>query len=59
MIIVEFKLEKETKNAVRFAEVLASEPSDPKVGTLYVPKRTLAAMKWDAPKRLKVTLEVE
>lgn len=59
MITVEFRMEKVTKNAVRFAEVLESELSEPKVGTLYVPKRTLAAIKWDQDKVLKVALEVK
>jgi hypothetical protein len=52
--IVEFAFEKETKNTMRFAEVVAGdEPAV--IGTLYVQKAALPA---DA-KRLTVTLEVD
>lgn len=58
MITVEFKLEKVTKNAVRFAEVLPTEFSNPKIGTLYVQKATLGAMGWHEGQNLKITMDV-
>ena len=58
MITVEFKLEKATKNAVRFTEVLPDNFASPKIGTLYVQKSTLGAMGWHEGQNLKVTLEM-
>ena len=43
---VTFKMEKATKNTIRFEEVLEDELQAPKVGTLYVPKSTLADLGW-------------
>ncbi|SNS23425.1 hypothetical protein SAMN05446037_1006144 [Anaerovirgula multivorans] len=40
MLKVKFEMEKETKNTVRFAEV--EEEGYAKVGTIYIPKSTLA-----------------
>jgi hypothetical protein len=42
MITVEMEFERETKNQVRFAEIGAEE-NGARLGTLYVPKSTLAA----------------
>lgn len=38
---VEFEAEKITKNTIRFAEILESELSAPKIGSVYIPKSTL------------------
>lgn len=40
-VTVRFELEKETKNTIRFKEVVADLLDTPKVGTIYVPKATL------------------
>ena len=37
---VKFKMEKATKNTIRFTEILENELDAPKIGTLYVPKST-------------------
>ena len=42
---LEFIADKETKNTIRFAEVTQGE-EEPKVGMIYVPKGTLAEIKW-------------
>ena len=49
-----FELNKETKNTVRFSEVVADEET-PVVGELYVQKSALGS---DRPKVLTVTLGV-
>ena len=38
---VEFEAEKITKNTIRFGEILESELSAPKIGSVYIPKSTL------------------
>jgi hypothetical protein len=59
-LTLEFTLERDTKNTVRYAEV----PADPKapeelaIGSLYVQKRTARELGGgDFPRRLKVTVE--
>ena len=49
-----FKLNKETKNTVRFSEVVADEET-PVVGELYVQKSALGS---DRPKELHVVIGV-
>ncbi len=51
--VIGFKLERETKNTVRYEEETAGQP--PAVGTLYVQKWALGT---PVPARLKLTLEV-
>jgi hypothetical protein len=51
MIDVVLELEKETKRTIRYVE----PGDDPRVGTIYVPKSTLAEL--GNPKILKLTLE--
>lgn len=56
MVEVKFEVEKETKNTYRFKEV--EEGGYAKVGTIYVPKVTLAQMgAFDPAKGIKVTIE--
>lgn len=43
---VEFKMEKATKNTIRFEEILESELAAPKVGSVYIPKSTLGEIGW-------------
>ena len=58
---INFTLERETKNTVRFAEDGAGQPADhpgtPLVGTLYLQKPAHA--KLGSPKRLTVTIEAK
>lgn len=53
---ITMKMEKVTKNTVRFEEVVASELDAPKVGSIYIPKTTLAEMGWNEN---EITLEIE
>jgi len=50
--VIEFKMERETKNTVRYEEETTGQP--PAVGTLYVQKWALGS---PAPQTLKVTIE--
>ena len=58
---INFTLERETKNTVRFAEDEAGQPADhpgtPVVGTLYLQKAAHA--KLGAPNRIMVTIEAK
>lgn len=56
---VEFKMEKATKNTIKFNEVLENELSAPKIGTLYVQKATLGGMGWSEGATLVVDLEIK
>lgn len=47
MCKIKFVAEKETKNTVRFTEVLEGKLTNPAIGTIYVPKETLKAMGWN------------
>ena len=53
---VTFTMEKATKNTIRFAEVLESELTAPKVGSVYIPKSTLGELNWK--EGMKVVMEV-
>lgn len=54
-----FELEKVTKNTIRFSEKLNGITDTPKIGTIYVPKQTLAAIGWTEGKPLIVELSAE
>lgn len=55
-----FELEKETKGAVRYAELTGGGLNEPTVGTLYIRKSGLAKMGLDSiPPAIKVTIEVQ
>lgn len=55
---VKFKMEKATKNTIRFTEVLEHDLDAPKIGTIYVPKATLGSVGWSEGKDLIVELSV-
>lgn len=55
---VTFEMEKATKNTIRFNEVLKSELDAPKVGTLYIPKSTLAELKWKEGDKISVEVSI-
>ena len=56
---VAMKMEKATKNTIRFTEVLENELDAPKIGTIYVPKSTLGVIGWKEGKTLTVELGTE
>ena len=56
---VEFKMQKATKNTIKFNEILENELSAPKIGTLYVQKATLGSMGWSEGATLVVDLKVK
>lgn len=41
VVTVNLKMEKATKNTIRFAEILPNELAAPVIGAIYVPKATL------------------
>lgn len=45
-ITITLSVEKTTKNTVKFVEKTANEFTPEKIGTLYIPKATLAAMEY-------------
>lgn len=53
---VMFEVEKVTKNTIRFAEILESELSAPKIGSVYIPKSTLGEIGFK--EGMKIVLEV-
>lgn len=58
-VTVSFELEKETKNTIRFKEVVADMLDTPKVGTIYVPKTTLKEINYKPGSKLHITLSAE
>lgn len=56
---VEFKMEKATKNTIRFEEILESELAAPKVGSVYIPKSTLGEIGWTEDKKLVLEVSTE
>lgn len=54
---VEFKMEKATKNTIRFEEVLESELAAPKIGSIYIPKSTLGELGWKEGDTLNITID--
>ena len=57
-VTVNFKMEKATKNTIRFSEVLEDELAAPVIGTIYVPKATLGNIGWKEGKLLSVSVSV-
>lgn len=55
---ITLKMEKATKNTIRFEEVLESELSAPKIGTVYVPKSTLGEIGWKEGDTLEISIGV-
>lgn len=54
---VTFEFEKDTKNTIRFKEVLNGPLDVANIGTLYVPKMTLKAIGYQEGQKLEVTLD--
>lgn len=53
---MEFKMEKATKNTIRFEEVLENELAAPKIGTIYIPKSTLGELGWKEGESLYIEI---
>lgn len=53
---ITLRMEKATKNTIRFEEVLASELDAPKIGTIYIPKSTLGEIGWKEGDTITVDL---
>ena len=53
---VAFEVEKDTKNTIRFKEVVDGPLDTPKVGTIYVPKATLKEIGYEMGKELIIEL---
>ena len=56
---VSFEMEKDTKNTIRFKEVLDGPLDVPQLGTIYVPKTTLKEIGYEVGKQLTVDLYVK
>ncbi len=56
---VQFEFEKDTKNTIRFKEVLDGPLAVAHIGTLYVPKSTLATLGYKEGQKLEVALAVK
>jgi hypothetical protein len=56
---VTLKMEKVTKNTIRFEEILASELDAPKIGSIYIPKSTLGELNWKEGDNLVITIDKE
>lgn len=53
-----FEEERETKGTIRFREVLADELDTASIGTIYVSKSALKAMKWQRGQVLEVEVKL-
>lgn len=58
-VTVLFEMEKETKNTIRFKEVVADMLDTPKVGTIYVPKATLKEVGYMQGSKLSMDLYIK
>lgn len=56
---ITFTKERETKNTIRFTEVLEDELDTPVIGTLYVAKSALKSLGWKDGRDLSMTLSVK
>jgi hypothetical protein len=51
-----FKMEKATKNTIRFEEVLENELDAPKIGSICIPKSTLGELGWKEGNEITIEL---
>lgn len=56
---VQFEFERDTKNTIRFKEVLPGPLDIPKIGTLYVSKPTLKELGYVDGSKLEVSIECQ
>lgn len=59
MLNVTFEMEKDTKNTIRFKEVVPGPLDTPKVGTIYVPKATLKEVGYEVGKQLVIGISTK
>ena len=57
-VTVKFEMEKDTKNTIRFKEVVPGPLDTPKVGTVYVPKATLKEIGYEPGGALIMDLHI-
>ena len=57
MCKITFTTERDTRNTVRFTEVLDGKLTNPVVGTIYVPKETLKAIGWKEGDDITIDLQ--
>ena len=55
---IKFEFEKDTKNCIRFKEVLDGPLDVPVIGTLYVQKNALKVIEYTEGNRLSITLAI-
>lgn len=58
VVVLNFAMEKDTKNTIRFAEQVADELDVQKVGNIYVNKSALKELGWQRGNTLKVSIEL-
>jgi hypothetical protein len=56
---IKLRMEKATKNTIRFEEILASELDAPKIGNVYIPKSTLGELKWKEGDTITLSIQVD
>ncbi len=56
---IKFEMEKETKNTIRFKEVVGGPLDTPNIGTIYVPKATLKQIGYEPGTQLIVELKAK
>ena len=59
MLNVTFEMEKDTKNTIRFKEVVPGPLDTPKVGTIYVPKATLKEVGYEVGQQLVIGISTK
>lgn len=55
---IKFEFERDTKNTIRFKEVLSGPLDTPKIGTLYVSKNTLKEIGYTDGDKLEVEVSI-
>lgn len=56
---IKFEMEKETKNTIRFKEVVGGPLDTPNIGTIYIPKATLKQIGYEPGTQLIVELKAK
>lgn len=56
---INFEYEKDTKNTIRFKEVLEDELDTTKVGTIYIQKSFLKELGYKKEDNITISIEVE
>lgn len=57
-VSLKFAIDRETKNTIRFNEVVDGDLDVAKVGSIYVSKPTLKELGWSRDKPLVVTISI-